>query len=304
MSQRTANASKAIKLAWEQEQQRVLQGEGTRDWTDKQQQDIIDKGKAYDEHGKAFEGQHMQSVSQHPEFQGDPDNIQFLTHEEHFEAHKENWQNPTNWYYDPIAKEYHDFGEGKYIPCEVIKLSSPICIPISDSMDESNDSYEGKSVGDNDDASVADTSMKNDKSENNPVITQDAVKNTNPTTKERESLFDKAIDGLLNFESKHPKIYSVGKKGIKIFAKTAYSVGMSTMQGALLRKSGINSFDPMTALKTSKKIKAVETTTSVNVEDIEKGTRASPIEHSVSGHPRNVNGKVINVKPYKRGGKK
>ena len=59
MSRRTADASKAIRLAWEKEQQRVLEGEGTRDWTEKQQQDIIDRGKAYDEDGKAFEGQHM-----------------------------------------------------------------------------------------------------------------------------------------------------------------------------------------------------------------------------------------------------
>lgn len=33
MSRRTADASKAIRLAWEKEQQRVLEGEGTRDWT-------------------------------------------------------------------------------------------------------------------------------------------------------------------------------------------------------------------------------------------------------------------------------
>ena len=41
MSRRTADASKAIRLAWEKEQQRVLEGEGTRDWTEKQQQDIV-----------------------------------------------------------------------------------------------------------------------------------------------------------------------------------------------------------------------------------------------------------------------
>ena len=45
MARRTADASKAIRLAWEKEQQRVLEGEGTRDWTEKQQQDIIDRGK-------------------------------------------------------------------------------------------------------------------------------------------------------------------------------------------------------------------------------------------------------------------
>lgn len=72
MSRRTADASKAIRLAWEKEQQRVLEGEGTRDWTKKQQQDIIDRGKAYDEDGKAFEGQHMKSAAEYPEYQVNP----------------------------------------------------------------------------------------------------------------------------------------------------------------------------------------------------------------------------------------
>lgn len=67
MSRRTADASKAIRLAWEKEQQRVLEGEGTRDWTEKQQQDIIDRGKAYDEDGKAFEGQHIKKLQQQVE---------------------------------------------------------------------------------------------------------------------------------------------------------------------------------------------------------------------------------------------
>ena len=53
MSRRTAEASKAIRIAWEKEQQRVLEGRGTRAWTPEQQQSIIDKGKAYDEEGRA-----------------------------------------------------------------------------------------------------------------------------------------------------------------------------------------------------------------------------------------------------------
>lgn len=146
MSRRTADASKAIRLAWEKEQQHVIRGEGTRDWTEKQQQDIIDRGKAYDEDGKAFEGQHMKSAAEYPEFQGEPDNIQFLTHQEHFEAHKGSWQNPTNWYYDPATKEFHDFGEGKYVPCEVIKLSVPICTQSSKALDENYTTLDEKAV--------------------------------------------------------------------------------------------------------------------------------------------------------------
>ena len=128
MSRRTAEASKAVALAWANEQQRVKEGKGTRDWTPDQQKDILERGKAYDENGRAFEGQHMKSVEKYPEYQGAPDNIQFLTKEEHLAAHQGNWQNPTNWYYNPVTKEYLDFGDGTYIPCTVIDLSEPIMI--------------------------------------------------------------------------------------------------------------------------------------------------------------------------------
>ena len=39
MSRRTADANKAIRLAWEKERELVQQGKGTRDWTEKQQQE-------------------------------------------------------------------------------------------------------------------------------------------------------------------------------------------------------------------------------------------------------------------------
>ena len=95
--------NKAIRLAWEREQELVSEGKGTRDWSQEQQKDILnpEKGKAYDENGRAFEGQHMKSAAEYPEYQGDPNNIQFLTREEHLEAHKGSWQNLTNWYYNP-----------------------------------------------------------------------------------------------------------------------------------------------------------------------------------------------------------
>ena len=126
MSKRTSDASKAIRKAWQQEQERVLEGKGTRDWTPEQQQAIIEKGKAYDSDGKAFHGQHMKSAEKYPEFQGDPDNIQFLTQKEHLAAHRGKWQNPTNWYYDPVTYEFTYFGDGVFIPCTVIDLSYPI----------------------------------------------------------------------------------------------------------------------------------------------------------------------------------
>lgn len=131
MSSRTATAHKAIVAAWEKEQELVRQGKGTRDWTLEQQNDILDpeRGKAYDADGRAFDGQHMKSVEKYPEHQGNPDNIQFLTRQEHLEAHKGSWQNQTNWYYDPVTKHFFEFDENELIPCKIIELSNPV-IPI------------------------------------------------------------------------------------------------------------------------------------------------------------------------------
>lgn len=126
MSRRTAESNKAILAAWINEQELVKVGKGTRDWTPQQQQDILEVGKAYDDNGKAFEGQHMKSAEMYPEYQGSPGNIQFLTRAEHLEAHDGSWQNPTNWYFNPVTKEKIDFGDGPFIPCEIIQLSAPI----------------------------------------------------------------------------------------------------------------------------------------------------------------------------------
>lgn len=126
MSRRTSEASSAVREAWEKERQLVLNGNGTRDWTQEQQRSIIDKGKAYDENGKAFEGHHMKSAEAHPEYQGEADNIQFLSRSEHQEAHGGSFQNPTNGYYDPRRQETKAFEEEGYEPCPVIELSDPV----------------------------------------------------------------------------------------------------------------------------------------------------------------------------------
>lgn len=126
MSRRTAESNKAILAGWNKEQELVQKGKGTREWTLKQQQDILEKGKAYDDDGVAFQGQHMKSAEMYPEYQGDPRNIQFLTREEHLEAHGGSWRNPTNWYFNPVTKEKFDFEDGSLIPCEIIQLPEPI----------------------------------------------------------------------------------------------------------------------------------------------------------------------------------
>lgn len=78
----------------------------------------------------------MKSATEYPEYQGDPNNIQFLSRDEHLEAHKGSWQNPTNWYYNPETKEFVDFGENKPIPCAAISLSKPIYSPVIKSQNK------------------------------------------------------------------------------------------------------------------------------------------------------------------------
>lgn len=130
--------NKAVREAWNKELELVQEGKGTREWTPEQQKDILEKGRAYDENGKAFEGQHMKSAEMYPEYQGEPGNIQFLTRTEHLEAHDGNWQNPTNWYYNPVTKEKFDFGDGPFIPCEIIQLPEPIISLTRDSTIQEN----------------------------------------------------------------------------------------------------------------------------------------------------------------------
>ena len=129
MSNRTAEAEKAIRDAWKNEKQLVLEGKGTRNWSPEQQINITEKGKAYDENGKAFRGHHMKSAEAYPEYQGDAENIQFLSISEHSTAHNNgNFTIPTNGYFDPITGETKDFSSNKYEPCKIIGLSTPITV--------------------------------------------------------------------------------------------------------------------------------------------------------------------------------
>lgn len=68
----------------------------------------------------------MKSAEAFPEYQGDAENIQFLTRTEHQDAHGGSFHNPTNGYYDSTTHITKDLCENKYKPCEIIELSDPI----------------------------------------------------------------------------------------------------------------------------------------------------------------------------------
>lgn len=85
---------KAVRDAWSREKTLVCQGKGTVNWNSEQQRELMEKGRV-----SGYEGQHMKSVSQYPEYASSADNIQFLTHEDHLAAHNMGNVNEQNGYH-------------------------------------------------------------------------------------------------------------------------------------------------------------------------------------------------------------
>lgn len=216
MSRRTFEANKAILAAWEREQDLVREGKGTRDWTQEQQQDILDRGKAYDDNGRAFEGQHMKSVEKYPEHQGDPKNIQFLTKAEHLEAHQGNWQNPTNWYYEPASKQFFAFGECELIPCEIIELSNPV---VTVEVSPVNTEAEMHEEAPKEQSSGTDPPIK--VSTDNQLSVPKPKKNSPAQKTSKGTVMDglvNAVNVVKDFSDKHPVLTTVVEVGLGITA--------------------------------------------------------------------------------------
>lgn len=305
MSSRTAERNKAVRLAWEREQELVREGKGTRDWTKEQQQDILDpnKGKAYDEEVRAFEGQHMKSVAEYPEYRSNPDNIQFLTKAEHLEAHKGNWQNPTNWYYDPVTKEFTDFGDGELIPCKIIELSEPIAIPTV--IDAEREKI-GAEKAENEEPKSEDVHVtlkerdpplrektRSRSMENQTIPKAVAV----PRASKHEGGFIKFLKGAGRFVVEHPlESLEIASVVIGGAAKVISSVAESRNSSSTYQT------------KSSTRNSSSDTNIAAKVADIvEKANRASPHENDVPGHKQRYHtrdGVVWRDKaPYHRGGK-
>lgn len=83
-----------VKLAWDYEKADVeMGGRGSSKWNNSQRQEIKDTGRV-----RGAEGHHQKNVSDHPEDQGDPDNIKFYkSKKEHLEkGHNGNFQNESD----------------------------------------------------------------------------------------------------------------------------------------------------------------------------------------------------------------
>lgn len=294
MSRRTAESNKAILVAWNKEQELVQEGKGTREWTPKQQQDILEKGKAYDDDGVAFQGQHMKSAEMYSEYQGDPGNIQFLTRAEHLEAHNGNWRNPTNWYFNPLTKEKIDFGDGPFIPCEVINLPEPVVIVPKD-----------------------DSSFKEQKSEEK--IQSDKYEGVLNQNKEVDKITDKKQNTVVPPKIQTPKKSNMFVRGLKSVGRfiVEHPVESLEIAGVVIGRASkaISSFrgssSSSSAHSTMPQNDSNSTGTGIAekvVDIVEKANRSMPSENDVSGHRQRYHTKdgVIwkDKAPYHRGGNK
>lgn len=300
MSRRTAESNKAILAAWDKEQELVQEGKGTREWTPQQQQDILDKGKAYDEDGVAFQGQHMKSVEKYPEYQGDSENIQFLTKAEHLEAHDGNWRNPTNWHFNPVTKEKTDFGDGKFIPCEIIQLADPVNKAQIKREIEKGVDQESVSEG----QKKAESNIKHASPHKTvlPNKTEDIAK---------QGFVSKLKNGLksigktiVEFPEKHPK----AMKAIKDVGRIAATVAVDAIKESS-RRSSLNSEYGWSDDNNRDEYEDSYDDYPVGGDSLEFLERSSPDEHTVRRHGQHYHYKDGSVKwkekePYPRAGNK
>lgn len=318
MARDNTACNRAIRKAWKRERELVIAGKGSRNWTPEQREQLITKGKVYDDDGKAFIGQHMKSVSGFPDNQGDSDNIQLLSLEEHFEAHKRNWQTVTNWYYDPDTKIFYDFDVydySKFPPADYLNFHPEECrIPLDVVSEEppkekSKESTESEKMVEETSPTqktmVIENNGGSDKSrvgqppppsiDKRDTTFEKAAQSqkTVPKPPKREKKFVRALKGVGRFIVKHP-VESIEIAGVAIggAVKIVKSLSSSRNNASSVRRE-------------TSSTSSVQSDIVTQVEEIiEKASRSSPREHNVSGYDRQQNGRTVHVNSYKRGGNK
>ena len=310
MSNRSAEASRAVREAWEREHRLILEGRGTRDWNYEQQRDIIEKGRAYDENGRAFEGHHMKSVEAYPDYQQNPDNIQFLSKSEHFDAHGRNFQNSTNGYFDPITKELVMFHDDELTPCEIINLSDPIVSINAEALDPDNRINCQKKEAEADPAIEA---SEKERVKTNEISHRIPLKNvthkkTSPSVikpKLKKHLFKRI--GRLIIE--HPDTLIKGLKYVGEGIATVASIAdaFRDVRGYFINNSSDSDSDHLTVSSLDNQTEETSKTEDSSAKDNESKERISPQLHRVDRHTQKYhtkNGTITKEKePYWRGKK-
>ena len=315
MSNRTSEANKAIAAAWAKEKQLVFEGKGTRDWTPEQQNNIIEKGKAYDEDGKAYEGHHMKSVSAYPEYQGDAENIQFLSRVEHLSAHGGYTMNLTNGYYDPFTGKTRGFGDNKYELCEVIKLTNPTAIKNgavqTQNIVEIDKNYENSKLSHN-----AIDNISNNNTNKNLEKHKTNADNTNKigNSKSFKPVYKRVLNGIKPIANKCINFFKsdVGHTVLVFLgvAATSVIVGKSGVLNSSNEESESSSNTDYLDYNENSNSDDINEYNYSNVDDVsidineQKVKRSPPDEHTVRQHAQRYNEVWKDKAPYPRGGKK
>lgn len=288
MSNRTSEASRAIARAWKTEQLLVLGGRGTRDWTPEQQRDILEKGKAYDEDGKALEGHHMKSAEEYPDYQGDPNNIQFLTRKEHLDAHNGFFRNPTCGYHDPISGLTSEFKEDEVIPCAIIQLSDPT--EYHRNLGTLDEYEKSKSL------SEKELALREFDEESREII--DSILSRKKKKKKLKEHFEPYIIALKEYAKENPE--EVLQWGTAV-ASTVINIATKSSSGSEI--TTVSNKDISSLTKGIIKNNLAEI---VEEQAEQISGHASPVEHIVKAHGQHYgkNKVWIEKAPYSRGGKK
>lgn len=236
----------------------------------------------------------MKSAEMYPEYQGDPGNIQFLTRAEHLEAHNGNWKNPTNWYFNPVTKEKIDFGDGPFIPCEVINLPEPVVIVPKDDSSFKEQKSEEKIQ------SVKSEDVLNQNKEVDKITDkkQNTVAPPKIQTPKKSNMFVRGLKSVGRFIVEHP-VESLEIAGVVIGGAAK---AISSFRGSSSSSSAHNTMPKndsnSTGIGIAEKV----------VDIVEKANRSMPSENDVSGHRQRYHTKdgVIwkDIAPYHRGGNK
>ena len=312
MSKRTIEANRAITEAWRNEQELVRNGVGTRDWTPQQQQDILEKGRAYDDDGKAFEGHHMKSVERFPEYQGDCKNIQFLSRQEHISAHNGNFQNPTNGFFNPVTGITKDFATNGYEPCEVKKLSNPV-LQAAEKIDNAfsyNPDESDKEKVDLDSNTRRNIIFENRNnihaSDNADAVVEASVHKSIQTSRGLKKLvlgIGRRIGSIGKYVIEHKEAIIAISSLIGAAAEAAITIidGHSSDNSQTGRNDLYSHSSKKLMDDDSEEDDGMGENDIDDNEYTEKEDRASPREHLVSGYDRIQNGKKVHVNSYTRG---
>jgi len=117
--------SKGVRGAWKRERELVKQGRGTRQWTQKEQRELLRDGRV-----KGYQGHHMKSVSKYPQYADNPSNIQILCTKkgknEHLAAHQNNYRNAADGRYNVKTGKIRQLGEGAPRAMKSQALNHPV----------------------------------------------------------------------------------------------------------------------------------------------------------------------------------